>query len=130
MGYSYQTADPLLYDVLKEFARENRRHQTEAERCLWAELRANQLGHVFKRQHIIGAYIADFVCVDSKLIVEVDGGYHAQPSQMLYDAKRTQWLEEIGYKVIRFNNEDIIGNIDEVLSRIYSTIMQIKTQVR
>lgn len=115
----------MLYDVLKEFAKENRKHQTEAERSLWTELRRNQLGYTFKRQHIIGSYIADFVCLDYKLIVEVDGGYHSQPEQMFLDEMRTKWLEQVGYKVIRFKNEEIIGDIERVLNIIFFSIKKI-----
>lgn len=125
MAYCYQTADPLLYDVLKEFAKENRKHQTDAERILWAELRRNQLGYTFKRQHIIGSYIADFVCLDHKLVVEVDGGYHSQPEQMFLDEMRTNWLEQVGYKVIRFKNEEIVGDIERVLNIIFFSIKKI-----
>lgn len=125
MAYCYQTPDPLLYDVLKEFAKENRKHQTDAERILWAELRRNQLGYTFKHQHIIGSYIADFVCLDHKLVVEVDGGYHSQPEQMFLDEMRTNWLEQVGYKVIRFKNEEIIGDIERVLNIIFFSIKKI-----
>lgn len=118
MKCKFMTADPLYYDLLRDFARENRKYQTEAERCLWQCLRKGSNGHVFKRQHIIGRYIADFVCIDAKLIIEVDGGYHAQYAQKSYDAMRTHELENMGFRIIRFSNEQIIGDIDNVIETI------------
>ena len=82
---------------------------------LWNYLRYDSLGITFKRQHIIGEYIADFVCLSKKVIIELDGGYHQLPQQQISDAERTYWLEGKGYKVIRFPNEEIINHIDEVL---------------
>ena len=118
MGYDYQTADPGLYKLLKDFARQNRNHPTEAEALLWEYLSANGLGVRFKRQHIIGDYIADFVCLSHKLIVELDGGYHQLAPQLTSDAQRTQWLETMGYRVIRFTNQELFNNINKVLETI------------
>ena len=118
MGYDYQTADPGLYKSLKDFARQNRNHPTEAETLLWEYLSANGLGVRFKRQHIIGDYIADFVCLSHKLIVELDGGYHQLAPQQISDAQRTQWLETMGYRVIRFPNQELFNNIQKVLETI------------
>ena len=118
MAYSYQTADPMLYPLLRDLARKNRNNPTEAETLLWNYLKNNGLGVTFKRQHIIGDYITDFVCMDSKLIVELDGGYHQLPQQQTNDAERTKWLENKGYKIIRFTNEELFENIDEVLEKI------------
>ncbi|MBR5634051.1 MAG: endonuclease domain-containing protein, partial [Prevotella sp.] len=88
------------------------------EILLWNYLKNNGLGVLFKRQHIIGDYITDFVCMDSKLIVELDGGYHQLPQQQTNDAERTKWLENKGYKIIRFTNEELFENIDGVLEKI------------
>ncbi|MBR6016449.1 MAG: endonuclease domain-containing protein [Prevotella sp.] len=118
MAYSYQTADPMLYPLLRDLARKNRNNPTEAEILLWNYLKNNGLGVLFKRQHIIGDYITDFVCMDSKLIVELDGGYHQLPQQQTNDAERTKWLENKGYKIIRFTNEELFENIDGVLEKI------------
>ena len=74
---SYKTADRMLYPILKDNARENRKQMTEGERVLWNELRAKKTGYRFLRQHAIGEYIVDFVCLERKVMVEVDGGYHA-----------------------------------------------------
>lgn len=120
--YDYQTADPCLYERLKRYARENRNRSTEAEEILWELLRAKQLGVPFKRQHIIGDYIADFVCLPTKLIVEIDGGYHQLPEQQMSDEQRTEWLQRRGYKVLRFINEEIIADTNNVLEKIKQNI--------
>lgn len=116
--FPYQTADPVYYAQLKEWARENRAHPTEAENILRQYVRGNRLGHKFLYQHIIGQYIVDFLCPDSRLVVEVDGAYHAEPEQSYDDGMRTQWLEKVGYKVIRFTNEEVYNDIDNVLDII------------
>lgn len=112
------TSDPILYPLLKEFAANNRKHATDAERLLWMHLRANGLGVKFNRQHIIRDYIADFASIERKLVVEVDGGYDSQYEQMMYDANRTKEIESIGFRVLRFKNEEIINNINNVLNLI------------
>ena len=114
----FKTANPLSYSLLKDFAIENRKHPTQAESVLWEMVKGKQLGVVFKRQHIIGDYIADFYCPKAKLVIELDGGYHQLPNQQVSDAERTQWLEEHGYKVVRFTNEEVIGNTEQTLNQI------------
>ena len=76
------------------------------------------MGVTFKRQHIIGDYIADFVCLSHKLIIELDGGYHQIPQQQKSDEERTTWLGERGYKVIRFTNEELFNGLDNVIRKI------------
>ncbi|MBQ4277083.1 MAG: endonuclease domain-containing protein [Bacteroidaceae bacterium] len=120
--YNYQTADPLLYSLLKEYAYRMRINPTEAESILWQQLRGKALGQPFRRQHIIGPFIADFICVPRKLILEIDGGYHQLPDQQISDEERTQWLEAKGYKVIRFTNEEVIVDIDSVINTIKSLL--------
>jgi 5-methyltetrahydrofolate--homocysteine methyltransferase len=122
MKYDYQTADPMLYMRLKAYSKEMRRFATEAESILWEYLRAKQLGKSFKRQHIIGDYIADFVCLESGLIVELDGGYHQLPEQQINDELRTEWLEKHGFRVIRFKNEELLTNIDHCLEIIKASL--------
>ncbi|MHA7101583.1 5-methyltetrahydrofolate--homocysteine methyltransferase [Roseivirga pacifica] len=108
----FQTADATAYTKLKEFARELRKNQTGAERILWANLRDGQLdGFKFRRQHIIGKYIADFVCLSHKLIVEVDGAVHQLPEVKDNDEFRTEWLESQGFKVIRFTNREVVSQL-------------------
>jgi very-short-patch-repair endonuclease len=115
---AFKTADPFLYEMLKDFAKKNRQKATEAETVLWEYLRKRQLGQPFRRQHIIGCFIADFCCIPAKLVIELDGGYHQLPQQQITDAMRQQWLESQGFTVIRFSNEEVIKDIDNVLETI------------
>lgn len=114
----YRSASPDRYGILKEYARENRKKATLAEQILWEELRNNKLGVKFLRQHIIGDYIVDFVSRSKGLVIEVDGAYHLERQQMLNDELRSQYLEELGYHVIRFTNDDVLFNLDAVLKEI------------
>lgn len=116
--FAYQNADPAYYAQLKDWAKEMRANPTEAEAILRNCVRANNLGHKFLYQYIIGEFIVDFLCPDCKLIVEVDGGYHSEPIQEIDDEQRTQWLESMGYRVIRFSNEQVICDIENVLNEI------------
>ena len=122
MAYDYNTADPFYYGMLREYAAENRKFQTDAERMLWRCLSTNKLGIHFRRQHIIGCYIADFVCLRKRLIIEVDGGYHSQKKQTVKDYYRTEDLERMGFKVLRFRNEEIETNISLVLDQIFNKL--------
>ena len=116
--FEFKTADPVLYSLLKDYAAQNRKHATEAENILWELLRGRQMGQPFRRQHIIGEFIADFICIPSRLIIELDGGYHQLPNQQVSDIERQQWLEQHGFKVIRFTNEEVISNTERVLKII------------
>ena len=109
--------------LLKDFAQINKRFPTDAERLLWECIRAEQLSVKFNRQHIIGDYIVDFVCIEKKLVIEVDGGYHSEYEQIEKDEFRTQRLNEWGYHVIRFKNEDIVENLPEVLNIIKNNLI-------
>lgn len=117
-GLNYQLADSSLYGLLKQFVKKNRKDETPAESVLWRFLRNDQLGVHFRRQHIIGEYIADFACLPKRLIIEVDGGYHQLPTQQISDSKRTAWLEKKGFKVVRFTNEEILFNTDNTIKKI------------
>ena len=123
-AFGYEMADPMLYPLLKEFAAENRRKPTEAESILWEFLKGNFWGAHFRRQHIIGSYIADFVCLSHKLIIEIDGGYHQLPGQQTSDQERTEWLKSKGYTVIRFTNEAIMADTEKVLTAIKTYILK------
>ena len=101
-----------------------RSNPTEAEAVLRNEVRANKLGHKFLFQYIIGEFIVDFLCPDCKLIIEVDGGYHAEPIQQYDDIQRSQWLEQMGYRVVRFTNEQVVNDIDNVIKEIRICIEQ------
>ena len=103
-------------------ARSLRKHSTEPERRLWAKLRAKRfLDLHFRHQMPIGGYIADFACPTKKLIIEVDGGTHSTEAEVAYDAKRDQRLSDLGYTTLRFNNQDVMRNIDGVLETIGRT---------
>jgi len=118
----YQTARPSTYALLKELKNQNKKKSTQAEAILWECLRNKNLNYKFRRQHIIDMFIADFICLEKKLIIEVDGGYHNSPEQKEADELRTQILNEIGFKVIRFTNEEVIGNIENVIKKISATL--------
>jgi very-short-patch-repair endonuclease len=93
-----------------------RRNMTDAERLLWKHLRSRQLaGAKFRKQQPIGPFVADFVCQEKRLIVEADGGQHADSET---DVRRTRFLESKSYRVIRFWNNDILENIEGVLTEI------------
>jgi len=111
-----------------QFARRLRQKQTDAERLLWFRLRDRRLaGWKFKRQVRIDRFIVDFFCADAKLILEIDGGQHDE--QRARDENRTAVLESMGYLVVRFWNNDVIGNIDWVLAEILSTIDQARPRL-
>ena len=98
-------------------ARGLREDSTEAEVILWGLLRGRQLlGYKFRRQFSVGMYFVDFVCLDRKLIVELDGGQHQEQAD--YDSERTRWLASRGFRVFRFWNSDVLGNLEGVLSAI------------
>lgn len=116
--FKYETTDGSIYNLLLKNAKNNRRYMTPAESALWEGLRNKNLGVKFRRQHPVNAYIPDFVCLEKLLVVEVDGGYHFVGNQQVSDEERTRYLEQNGFKVIRFTNEEVLGNIDGVLERI------------
>jgi very-short-patch-repair endonuclease len=104
-----------------ERARDLRANMTDAERKLWHRLRRRNLsGAYFRRQAPIGPHIADFVCFDRKLIVEVDGGQHSE--RIDYDEKRSVFLRGEGFRVLRFWNNDVMGNIEGVVAEIVRTL--------
>ena len=100
-------------------ARMLRRNTTDAERLLWARLRDKRFaGYKFRRQAVIGDYVADFCCKSEMLIVEADGGGHSDDDANPYQQRRTAYLQARGYRIVRFWNNDIIQNTDAVLERI------------
>ncbi len=102
-------------------ARQLRRDQTVAETKLWLALRSHQFeGIHFRRQHPIGSFIVDFCAPKAKLIIELDGAQHLD--QQEYDADRTAFLESKGYRLLRFWNNDVLGNLDGVLLRILEAL--------
>ena len=118
----FKTAYPDSYSVTKENAKTNRSNMTDGESLLWHYLRQEQLGVRFRRQHVIGDYIVDFICLKQKLIIEIDGGYHNDIVQQQEDRIRQNWLESMDYKVIRFTNEEVFYNIETVISTIKGNI--------
>jgi leucyl-tRNA synthetase len=114
----YSVHTPVQY----ELARMMRKDYTEAEDKLWQLLRNNQAGVKFRRQHPIDAYIVDFVSLQDKLVIEVDGGYHESEEQKKYDEERTRVLKEIGFNVTRFSSEEVIKNPYKVKDKIKSEL--------
>ena len=102
-----------------ETARQLRTDSTPAEKRLWEQLRNRQLAkQKFRRQAPIGPYIVDFICLERKLIIEIDGWTHSTEAEVLNDKRRTSYLESQGYKVIRFHNAEIKEGMDEVMTLI------------
>lgn len=116
LGRGQMPRPPRSNPKTRTRAIELRKEPTPAERKLWAVLRNDQLGVSFRRQHAIGNYIPDFVCIKRKLIIELDGGQHLEQAE--YDAQRTEFLESQGYRVIRFWNNDVINDINGVIRQI------------
>lgn len=116
----YQTSDPMWYELLKENARKNRNNPTEAEKAMWDLLKKNYKGFHFRRQHIIGDYIVDFICLSSKLVIEVDGDYHLEDNQIILDEARTKIIESLGFKVMRFSNDDVLYNPTKIKKELFN----------
>ena len=111
------------YGLLKDYARENRKKATLAENMLWENIRNKSLGVDFRRQHIIADYIVDFVCLDKMLIIEVDGGYHSVAAQREEDESRTERMTRLGFRIIRFTNEEVQNEMGNVLQKIRTYII-------
>ena len=112
----WNTADPSLYDLLKDKRKLLRDNMTDAETVLWEQIKSKKLGVKFRRQHIIANYIPDFVALSCNLIIEVDGEIHKYQKEE--DEQRTIELAEKGFKVIRFTNYEVLKNIELVLQKI------------
>jgi len=98
--------------------RELRRNQTKQEKILWQCVRNRKLGVKFKRQYSIGGYVLDFYCPELKLVIEIDGSQHSKREELLYDKERTNFLQILGCRVLRFKNIEIENNLEKVLSNI------------
>lgn len=108
---------------MKQLARNLRQNQTDAEQRLWSHLRNRQLeGYKFKRQYWIENYIVDFVCIERQIVVELDGGQHANEPVAANDQKRSAFLEAHGFKVLRFWNNEIFDNIEGVRESILAAL--------
>jgi very-short-patch-repair endonuclease len=107
--------------LLKNRARELRKNMTDAERWLWQHLRNRDLsGFKFRRQRPVGPYIVDLVCLERRIVIEIDGGQHVEKAD--HDEKRSQYLREKGFEVIRFWNHEVLQNGEAVLESIYSLL--------
>lgn len=115
----HKRTTPKIFGRAKQLHRE----MTPAETKLWAHLRAHRMGDVhFRNQHAIGNYIVDFCAPRKKLIIELDGSQHLE--QEAYDNERTNYLKSKGYKVLRFWNNDVLNNLDSVLTVIWDTLKE------
>lgn len=116
-GYITNSTDNWMH--LSAFAKQNRKNPTPAEDKLWQEVRNRKIkGFKFRRQHPINGFIPDFVCLEKKLVLEIDGEYHNEKEQMEYDELRTKWLAASKYKMLRFTNEDVLADIDRIIKTI------------
>jgi len=112
---------PLDVSILRDRARGLRRNQTDAERKLWTRLRARQLCDAkFRRQYPIGPFIVDFCCFEQRLVVELDGGHHA--NQTAADHRRCDFLISRGYRVLRFWDNEVMEDLNAVLEKITQTL--------
>ena len=114
----WQTADVIEYGILKDNAKANRNKMTEAEATFWSVAKSSGLGQKCRRQYVIGPYIVDFFFRNSLLIVELDGKYHFTKQQQEADAIRQTWLEQQGYKVLRFTNEAMLFDTAKTIATI------------
>ena len=111
-------ASPDIYPILKANSRKNRGEMTLAESLLWDCLKAEIPDYHFRRQQVIGDYIADFACLSRQLVIEVDGEYHSTDEQQLQDEARTEFLNKRGFYVMRFTNQEVMNEIDNVIETI------------
>ena len=121
----FRWASSDRYNTLKDYAKKNRRNSTTAENVLWENIRNKQLGVEFRRQHIIRDFIVDFVCLDKKLVIEVDGGYHTERMQLKDDEIRTGILNSLGFWVVRLSNERVLFDLDNVMCDIQNILRQL-----
>ncbi|MEO5888707.1 MAG: DUF559 domain-containing protein [Ferruginibacter sp.] len=113
------------------FAKENRKGQTEEESIIWQEIRNRKIdGFKFRRQHPIAGYIPDFVCLEKKLIIEIDGEYHNGEDQKRFDTARQNWLKENGFEMLRFTNEQVNGHLKEVIRDIAEKLNEKKPELK
>jgi|ERR1035437_7423298 very-short-patch-repair endonuclease len=124
----YVTANLLNYRFIKEIRAELKENPTDAEKLIWEYLRNKKTGYKIRRQHVIDNFIPDFVCLSKKLVIEIDGGIHLQQKEQ--DALRTNTLNEKGYKVIRFTNEEVFANPLIVVSKIKEILDSRETFVK
>ena len=122
--FGYITANPAHYKFIKEMRDVLKDNPTEAEKVIWEYLRNKKTGHKIRRQHIIDDFITDFVCLRKKVVIEIDGKIHLKQKE--YDALRTAMLNESGYEVVRFRNEEVFANPQSVADKIKGLLDNIK----
>ncbi|MDR2232276.1 MAG: leucine--tRNA ligase [Tannerella sp.] len=123
-GYKYMTTNKLDWNANIDNARRMRKAQTDAENILWNNLKNRSInGLKFRRQHLIDQFIVDFVCLEKKIVIEIDGEYHNSPEQQEYDKNRSQYLNDNGFQVIRFTNNEIFFDLENVIKKITSTAL-------
>ena len=112
--------------MANERARALRKSMSDAERKLWRGLRGKRIeGARFRRQHPLGKFIVDFVCLERRLVVEVDGGQHTEDDHIATDARRDRWLAAEGYRVMRVSTTDVYTNTAGVLDTIWATLQEL-----
>ena len=124
------TTDSISWKLLIEKAKQMRHEPTKAEEALWNCLRNRKISHKIRRQHIVNGFIADFICVEKRAIIEVDGGIHDTKEQKEYDEYRTDVLLNNGFYVFRFKNEDVLENPYKVAKKIKDNLDELPTQVK
>jgi len=123
----YFTSEPSLYPILKSRSEEFRNNPTDAEKIAWELLKGNNSSFHIRRQHIIGKYIVDFVNIKTKTVIEIDGDMHDYQKEE--DEQRTQWLNEHGFRVIRFRNEEVIGGSDIFMQKVKKVLQERELKV-
>jgi very-short-patch-repair endonuclease len=118
----YMNKRHRIYPPVLLRSRELRHPQTPAEATLWRHLRGRNLIYKFRRQHPIDRFIVDFYCAEAKLCIEIDGGSHFEIEQEGYDKVRTEFLESLGFQVIRFTNDDVRYDINAIVDEIVRTV--------
>ncbi len=116
---------PKLFNnkIMKLRRKELRNNMTHAEVLLWMKLKSSALGFKFRRQTSIGSYVVDFYCPSAKLVIELDGSVHDSEEARIYDSLRQRIIEQVGLKVLRFTNDEILDSLDAVLDRIMKSLL-------
>jgi len=109
----------------QRFRSKLRKNLTEPEKLFWSKVRSNSIGYKFRRQHSIGLYIVDFYCPPLRLIIEIDGDSHAEDNTLKKDIERTAYLKKLNFYIKRYNNRDIINNIEGVMEDLINTIKKL-----
>ncbi len=122
----HRYSDPKSYSQLKSFAIQNKKNPTEAENALWEALRNKNTGFKFRRQYPISKYIPDLVCLDPKLVIEVDGEIHLSKDQKENDANKSVELNFYGFEILRFSNSQVLNDIDNVVLIITNKLNSLK----